>query len=118
MTLLCSHLRSMVYDSVADTVTTIREIPLRPDWEREHLRMQEEAGIPLDEHRFDGARWETLASTGVYAPGKTFPSLITGFDLNRRLASRGHHDFAHANMGANLSIGDYPAKWMPGHWRV
>jgi len=31
-----------------DTVTTIREMPLRPDWEPEHLRMVEEVGIRVN----------------------------------------------------------------------
>jgi len=43
--------------------------------------------------------FESFASIGVYARGTIFPSLITGFDLNRRLTSRGHHDFAHAGLG-------------------
>jgi len=37
--------------------------------------------------------------SGDYARGTIFPGLITGCDLNRRLVSRGHPDFAHAGLG-------------------
>ena len=74
--------------SVAGTVTKIREIRLCPDWEREHLQKQEELGIPLDKHRFDSARRETLASAGAHVRGTIFPSLIAATI-----------DFAHASLG-------------------
>ena len=42
---------------------------------------------------------ENLAFHGEYVRGTMFPSLITGCDLDRGLASRRHDDFAYAGLG-------------------